>query len=152
MISLKRFTTFSSGVCCSKIFTKICWLILAKNFLMSHFKTQQVLVLFFETMRANSLNLFIALRVPLFVLQENESEINILSKNGHNMRHTAWCNNLSLTIALWIVLVFGSFILKHWYPPRVYMRDFLNLCSIVKHYPSNKMKTPEHLFYSSFPW
>jgi len=56
----------------------------SKNFLMSHFRTQQVLVLFLLTLRAKLLNLFRALCVPLLFLQEKESEVKTRSKNGYN--------------------------------------------------------------------
>ena len=61
---------------------KVWWSILAKNFLMSHLRTKQVRVLFFETFRLKVLNLSIALCVPLFILQEYESWMNFLSKYG----------------------------------------------------------------------
>jgi len=48
IISFSRFTIFLSGIYWFRIFIKIFWLILAKNFWISHFKTQQVLVLFLE--------------------------------------------------------------------------------------------------------
>ena len=53
---------------------------LAKNFLMSHFKTQQVVVLFLETLRKKDRNLFIALCVPFSLRQEYESWMNFMSK------------------------------------------------------------------------
>ena len=55
---------------------------LAKNFLISHFKTQQVFVLFSETMLAYSLNFLIALCVTLLIWQENESDNKVRAKNG----------------------------------------------------------------------
>ena len=58
----------------------ISWSMLAKNFLMSHFNIQQVLVLFLETLQEKSRNLFTALCVPLFLRQEYESWMNLLSK------------------------------------------------------------------------
>ena len=48
-------------MCFFNTFTKVFWSTLAKNFLMSHFKIQQVLVLFLETLRANCSNLLSAL-------------------------------------------------------------------------------------------
>ena len=59
---------------------RVSWSMEAKNFLMSHFKTKHCLVLFFEIFLAKHLNLSRALCVPLFSLQEYESEINFLSK------------------------------------------------------------------------
>ena len=55
---------------------------LAKNFLISHFKTQQVFVLFSLTLPANCRNLETARCVPLPFLEEKESEMNVLLKNG----------------------------------------------------------------------
>src|SRR3989344_5464774 len=54
---------------------------LAKNFLTSHFKTQQVLVLFWLTLYANARKRLRALCVPLPFRQEYESGIKHLSKN-----------------------------------------------------------------------
>src|SRR3989344_7258032 len=79
---LNKLTIFLSGILSSNILINTSWSILAKNFLISHFKTQQVLVLFLEIIRPNSLNLLIALWVPLLILQEKESVINVVSKKG----------------------------------------------------------------------
>src|SRR3989344_7183767 len=69
------------GIYFIKIESSISWSIFAKNFLMSPFKTQQVLVLFRLTFCPNALNPFSALCVPLFLRQENESVMKVLSKN-----------------------------------------------------------------------
>lgn len=58
----------------------------AKNFLMSHLSIQQVRVLLLETRFPKDLNLFIALCVPLFSLQEirvsNESFVEVWVQNS----------------------------------------------------------------------
>ena len=54
----------------------------AKNFRMSHLSTQQVRVLFLLTARANDRKRFIAASVPFSSRHENESAMNVLSKNG----------------------------------------------------------------------
>jgi len=59
---------------------------LAKNFLMSHFNTQTVLVLLFDNFRQYFLSLSIARCVPLLNLQEYESKINFGSKYGYKIR------------------------------------------------------------------
>ena len=69
-------------------------------------------MLFLETLRLKSLNLLMALCTPLMFRQENESAMNFLSKNGYSSRWTAWCKSRSRTLALCIILGFGSFILK----------------------------------------
>src|SRR3989344_2776451 len=74
---------FSSSISLFKISFKIVWSILAKNFLMSHFNTKHCFVLFLLTFNAKLLNLFRPLCVPFLNLQEYESLINLLSKNGY---------------------------------------------------------------------
>jgi hypothetical protein len=49
IISFNKLIIFLSDMYCSKICIKTSWSMLAKNFLMSHFKIQQILVLFLET-------------------------------------------------------------------------------------------------------
>ena len=59
---------------------------LAKNFLISPFKTQAVRVLLRDTCRQYCRNLFIARCVPLPRRHENESKINFESKYGYKTR------------------------------------------------------------------
>lgn len=61
---------------------RMAWSILAKNFRMSHLRTQQVLVLFLETLFPKYLKRSSALCVPLLTLHEYESKINFRSKYG----------------------------------------------------------------------
>src|SRR3989344_966326 len=69
-----------------KISIKISWSMEWKNFLMSHFNTQQVWVLLQDTWRPKSKNRFIAQWVPFPNLHEKESAIKVLSKNGYKIR------------------------------------------------------------------
>src|SRR3989338_8272530 len=82
IISSSSQRIFSSGIYFLRIAVKISWSIFAKNFLMSHFKTQQVLVLFLLTLRPNFRKRFKALCVPLPIRQEYESAIKVRSKKG----------------------------------------------------------------------
>ncbi len=59
-----------SAICRSRIENRIWWSTLAKNLRISHFKTQQVRVLFFDTLYAKLLNRLIALCVPFPRRQE----------------------------------------------------------------------------------
>src|SRR3990167_9016952 len=73
---------FLSGIYFFIISTSISWSIFSKNFLISHFKIQQVRVLFLLTWRPSLRNRLNALWLPLVNRQENESDIKVLSKNG----------------------------------------------------------------------
>src|SRR3989338_9495672 len=66
---------FPSGIYFFRISNNISWSIFSKNFLISHFKIQQTLVLFLLTLYPDWRNRFNALWLPLFNRQENESDI-----------------------------------------------------------------------------
>src|SRR3989338_9816186 len=82
VILSKSQTIFLSGIYFFRISNNISWLIFSKNFLISHFRIQQVLVLFLLTLRAKFRNLFSALCVPFPIWQEKESAMKVQSKNG----------------------------------------------------------------------
>lgn len=119
---LEMTPNINAGALSSFIFLPICsinilWSMLAKYFLISHFKTHISFLLFSERSKSFLRHRRTELCVPLPLRQDQLSKINERLNIGSIIWKIAWCKIRSKISALWITRGFGSHTINFWYPP-----------------------------------